>query len=176
MRLICYPLFRAARFPILLSCLAGALKSFFPGPLGFLFVVVTGLTLVGWWLVGIMKLGANLFQRRWRAGVGRVLLLAASIPLVGIGFRSGDYVHLVALYPYYLYRIEQTPKRPVAFEWGDAAVTVVDGLHLRTLLYDDSGETRAQVGVGRRHPEEEGLWIETSHFVGNFFLQETFNR
>jgi hypothetical protein len=123
-----HPLVRAARFPLLLSCLASALNSVFPGPLGMLFLATAALTLLVWWLIGMIKFGGDLFCKRWLKGTGRVLVAAASAPVVAIGILSGYYIHLFTLYPYYLYRIEHTQGRPVAFDWGDGAVTVLDGM------------------------------------------------
>jgi hypothetical protein len=74
-----------------------------------------------------------------------------------------------------LYRIDQTPERPIKFAWGDAAATVLDGIDLRVLLYDDTGTTRAMVGIHSQDSETE-LWIDTQHLIGNFFLQDIHTR
>ncbi len=160
---------RAASFPFLVSCLASTLDSYYPGGNGTLLLLGALLIFLGWWLAGLARMGIALFRRRWDAAGRRLVLLAISIPLAFVGFQSGDWVHLATSYPYYLYRIGKTSERPVRFYWGDTAVTVFDANRVRTLLYDDSGRTKAAVGVDRQDPS--GLRIGTTHMTGNFFME-----
>jgi hypothetical protein len=113
------------------------------------------------------------------AGAGGILarrfvVIAASIPLLIIALISGDYLHLLTLYPYYRHKIAESSERPVRFPWGDAAVMATDGMHLRILIHDESGTTRAAVGTEIHGPE--GFWVSTDHLLWNFFLEEAYTR
>ncbi len=83
-------------------------------------------------------------------------------------------MHLLTLYPYYRQKIAESPEGPVRFPWGDAAAWVTDGIHLRILIHDESGTTRAAVGI--ESPGPDGLWVSTHHLLGNFFIEEVYSR
>jgi hypothetical protein len=84
---------------------------------------------------------------------------------------SGDYVHLAVMYPYYVVKIRSHPdwqSKEVRFDWGDDAVTALDGLLLKVLVYDASGK----IVVGDR-PDLGGgeVTVNIQHFIGNFYLE-----
>lgn len=83
-------------------------------------------------------------------------------------------MHLLILYPDYRHVIAKGAGGPVRFPWGDATVWVTDGALLRVLIHDDSGATKATVGIER--PGPDGLWVNTYHLVGSFFIEETYSR
>jgi hypothetical protein len=160
--------------PIFAAVVASTLNSFFPGPSGFL-CLFTGVAVVLFWLLAaVLKLGIDLCRGQWMSLGRRSIVIATSAPLVGFAFLSGDYLHLFALYPYYMPKIAAAPEEVVRFAWGDDAVTVLDGIQLRVLVHDGSGMTKAAVGVERPGPEGlEGLRVNTSHLIGDFFLETT---
>lgn len=94
------------------------------------------------------------------------------MPLAFIGLKSGDYVHLFMLSPYYLSAISKNTERPVRFYWGDEALMIWDGFQLRTLVYDGRGksteELSKELDTERR---KEGLSSETTRLFGNFFVE-----
>ena len=121
-----------------------------------------------YWLMALSLVAAAAFSRRWIASGLYAIALAASVPLACVGLKSGDYLHLFMLYPYYRTVINGTVERPVRFYWGDEALMIPDGFQLRTLIYDDSGGTERELNTARR---EDGLSFETTHFLGNFFME-----
>ncbi len=95
--------------------------------------------------------------RTWQAKLLGLGLIAASVPLTGACLRwSGDYLHLLVMYPYYYNVISANEGCPTRFPWGDDALFATDGCHIRTLVYDASGTT---------------MHSETEHLIGNFFLE-----
>lgn len=164
------PSLHAIWFVVGASVGGGTLWSFFPGLWGFLSLLLAAAAVLVCWLAGLGGVAGDLSRRRWRRSGVRSLLLAASVPLAFLGANSGDYVHLAALYPSYWPQIAESPDGPVRFPWGDGAVSVLDGMRLRTLVYDRSGETRATVGVDQQ--DSTGFRIFTRHLVGNFFAEE----
>jgi hypothetical protein len=143
--------------------------SLFPGPGGFLLVLVAGLFVVAWFLFVLVAVLNDAFRRRWRRATLRLVAIIAVLPLTFLAARSGDYFHLALLYPRYRQQIAATPNRPVRFDWGDQAVTVLDGMQQRTLVYDESGRTPASFA----HRDSNGFFITTRHLIGNFFLEDT---
>jgi hypothetical protein len=158
--------------PFLAALISNTFRSFFPGPSGFFISapILVGLAL--WLLVSVGMLLYAAIRMRWRHAGFRLAVLLTAVPLVCIGLRSGDYVHLLALYPHYREMIAANPNgrsEPVKFPWGDDAVSVLDGMQARILVYDTGPTTRAQ--VDHDLPWEEGLRVYTRHLLGNFYLQ-----
>lgn len=123
-----------------------------------------------YWLVATLRVVAAAFSKRWRVSGFRAVSLVVSIPLALAGLETGDYLHLLLFYPHHWNVIKRTAERPVRFGWGDEAVTVMDGLKLRTLIYDDSGKAEKQLNLERRG---EGLSSMTVHLFGKFFIERT---
>ncbi len=87
---------------------------------------------------------------------------------------SGDYIHLAAMYPKYHFVVSNDPEgqsKPISFPWGDAAITVLDGIQLRILVYDATSLTQGKVGNVWQN-QETGLKIYTRHLLGNFFIED----
>jgi hypothetical protein len=124
------------------------------------------------WLTGLVKLANAIFHRWWRLLGIRLILLVMSVPLVVIGVISGDYIHLFMMYPYYRHVIDHSPNGPIRFAWGDSAVSALDGLQLRILIYDRTGETRQKINIETQN--SEGIFQETDHFLGNFFIEHIY--
>jgi hypothetical protein len=60
-----------------------------------------------------------------------------------------------------------------SFYWGDAAVSVLDGVRFRFLVYDPSGASR--LAAGRViHDTVSGENEYTRYLIGNFFIMERF--
>jgi len=163
--LVMRPVSRTLWVPIGASSIGSTLWSVFPGPLGFVFLLTSGLAILGYLIAMLVLLLATIVRGRWRSGAQRLILLAVAVPLTVLGARSGDYLHFVAAYPYYRYKIAQTGERPVAFPWGDQAVSVVDGVQFRILLYDDRGKVNL---VDHGDPDDggTGFWVITRHLIG----------
>jgi hypothetical protein len=166
--------YRALWLPTVASISGGALWSIFPGPLGFLFLVVTKLTILVWWMVGVTKISIVVLHRQWSILAGRFFVFIVSIPIIYAGFACGDYIHLVTFYPFYWQRIDGKAVGPVRFPWGDEAVSVLDGLQFHTLVYDGSGSTK--VGFGADSKYFEALRTSTRHLIGNFYIEEVRSR
>ena len=81
--------------------------------------------------------------------------------------RSGDYVHLGMMYPWYRGAILRSHDWPVVFYWGDAAVWVTNGFVGRSLVYDDS-PTHVP-----RDVRFDGAWarVDEHRLIGNFFIE-----
>jgi hypothetical protein len=163
-------LLRWISIPLAIAVLASTVKSFIAGPGWILALLLGALSLIGWAGVLLVSTIRAAFRRHW----GRVALLCGAFvgapPLVFVGILSGDYVHLALMYPYYALQLRQDPdwqSKEARFGWGDEAVTVLDGVRLRTLVYDASGKT-----VGDRpDPEVGGLRLNIQHLIGNFYLE-----
>jgi hypothetical protein len=162
-------LLRSASIPIGAAILGGTAKSVFPGPPAFPVVLIGVLTVLIWTLIGVGKLIFDLCHRRWLISGARLLQITACLPLAVIGAASGDYVHIALFYPSYRMTIAKSPDGPVRFPWGDAALTVLDGMHFRTLVFDRGGATEAVLG---RQLGPDGLPKFTRHLIGNFYLEE----
>lgn len=119
-------------------------------------------------IVILFQTGFSLFGKRWRILVEQITLLIVVLPIIVTGPLLADYIHLAILYPYYSHKIAQTSERPVTFVWGDQALTVLDGLQMRTLLYDETGATSATSNEKRN---DEGLCTFRQHLIRNFFIQ-----
>jgi len=157
-------------FPISASLIGSTLWSLFPGPAGFLFLIMSCLVILGYLITMFALIGASIVRGQWHAGARRVALVAIAVPISILGIRSGDYLHVVVAYPYYRLKIAQTAERPVRFPWGDQAVTVADGLQFRALLYDDRGEMNL---IDHRVGDGNGVfWVSTRRLMGQFFIQE----
>jgi hypothetical protein len=117
----------------------------------------------------IVLTGAAMFRGRWRVSVRRLVLLMVAATLTFFGAWSGDYLHFAAAYPYYSQKIKETTGRPVKFYWGDQAVTVLDGLQVRNLLYDDTGKVNLTDHLGE--DDGPGFCISTRRLIGHFFIE-----
>jgi hypothetical protein len=163
-------LLRWVSIPLAIAILASTMTSFVAGPwwivawlLGILFLFI--------WTVALLAsaLRAAIRKNRKRVALLTCALLC-SLPLTILGSVSGDYIHLAAMYPYYVVKIRDHPDwqtKEVRFYWGDEAVSVLDGIRARVLIYDASGK----VVVGDR-PDTDGtgLRVNIQHFIGNFYL------
>ncbi len=162
------PRVRTALFLFGVSLTGSTLWSVFAGPLGFLLLMIS-LLIVAVSLIAVLSgVVSALFGRQWRLFGERLIVLVVAAPVVVTGTRLGDYVHLALLYPYYRENIAQTSKRPVRFYWGDQAVSVLDGLQLRSLLYDDTGVTTVTTTQER---DDQGLCTFRQHLMVNFFIE-----
>ena len=125
-----------------------------------------------YWLIVLSLIIVAPLSKQWMAfGLGAISL-AASVPLAFVGLKSGDYLHLFMLYPYYQSVIDKTSERPVRFYWGDDALVIPDGFQLRTLVYDDSGRTEKELNKElNMERRKEGLSSETARLLGNFFME-----
>jgi len=140
-----------------------------PGPLGFLSRVIGLLSIVAWGITILVSIVRALFRRNWNRAVGFPAIVICALPLIFIGAISGDYVHLTVLSPSYVYKIRQQPdwpSRETRFGWGDDAITVLDGMQLKVLVYDPTGKTQVGEGPG----PDGGLRTSTRHLIGNFYL------
>ncbi len=162
------PPVRTVLFLLGASTAGSTLMSLLPGPLGFLLAMISLLVIIISMIVVLVGAGSALISKRWWLSGQRLLVLAVAATIVPMGLRSGDYVHLALLYPYYHEKIARTSKRPVWFPWGDQAVTVLDGLQRRTLLFDDTGATTASTDTER---DNEGLCTFRKHLIGSFFIE-----
>ena len=165
---------RAALLPLLIMGAASTLQSFFPGPPGFGCLLLGSATTLIVWLTGMVRAALAGMRRKWILSGVRLISLAASLPLAYLGLVCGDYVHLAVMSPHYRRVIEHSPPGAVRFPWGDSAVLVLDGLQFRTLVYDDTAETAGLVGTERM--KQEGIFAQTDHFVGNFFMEHEYAR
>ena len=147
------------------AVLGSSVQSFLPGPGGFACLLLCILVVGFWAIICMGKLVIAMFRARWRTAAVRVLIVVAALPLVAAGFLAGDYIHLAINYPHYRAVIDGTETRPVRFPWGDYAVTVMDGIKLTTLLYDESG---LPVPSTR---DVEGLHVRVEPFVGDFYVE-----
>ena len=153
---------------------ASCLDSIFPGLLGVLGLLCAGAAVAAACLVAFAGAVLAALRKRWaRCGV-RLAVVAVSVPVALAGPACGDWLHLLVMYPYYRSVIARQPQRPVRFPWGDRALTVVDGLDMRTLVYDDTGSTRRLAGLERR--TSDGLFVTDRPFVGNFTIEQLYNR
>ena len=163
------PRVRAVLFLFGVSLAESTLWSMSPSPWDFLVFIIA---IIITFIIIIMVLfgaGRDLVEIRWRLLCERLILLAVIAPVMLAGGQLGDYVHLAILYPYYHQQIAQTPKRPVRFSWGDQAVTVLDGLRMRILLYDDTGATTV---TAIKKQDGEGICTARQHLILNFFIEE----
>jgi hypothetical protein len=165
------PRARAVWFPFGFSLAGSTGLSASPGPLGSLVLLISMLVILGGLIAALFRIGVAIFHRQWRLSGERLILLIIAFPLIFLGLRSGDYVHLAVLYPYYREKIAQTSERPVRFPWGDAAVTVLDGIQYRTMLYDDTGKTGEMNDVEQHRAE--GLVVIDHRLTGSFFIELT---
>ncbi len=99
--------------------------------------------------------------------IGRTLIVAAALPLITGGFLAGDYVHLAINYPRYRRVIDQTQTRPVRFAWGDYAVTILDGLQLRVLVFNESGPPAPEAIEAERGRDT----VSVTRLIGPFYLE-----
>jgi hypothetical protein len=166
------PTFRTALVPLVAAIIASTLHSFFPGIGGFFALLVGTMTIIGWMATVLVLIGVGAFRRRWKsAGLSLLILTCVSPVSLAVFALSGDFVHLLLLYPYYLSKIHQDGEianEPVRFAWGDDAVSVLDGARLRVLIYDTSGEIASAMGQIKR---EDGLIVSTRHLIGNFYIE-----
>jgi hypothetical protein len=169
-------LLRWTSIPLAIAVLASTVKSFIAGPGWILACLLGTLCLMGWAVVLLVSTIRAAFRRHWRRVALLCSALVGALPLISIGTFSGDYVHLALMYPYYAVQIRQSPdwqSKETRFYWGDEAVTVLDGLRARTLVYDASGKTV----VGDRPDDTNvgGLRLNVQHLIGNFYLETCYS-
>jgi len=159
---------------IFIPIIVSTLNSFFAGPIGSLiFILATFVVLVSV-LTLIVLIFVPLSKKMWRQSFIRFLILIFILPLIFIGVKSGDYIHLLIMYPHYLQTIagySNGQDVPVRIYWGDASVFVLDGFRGRTLIYDSKGTTAKL--VGSVWEDSNGFKNYTRHLVGRFYLEET---
>jgi hypothetical protein len=157
--------------PLAIAVLASTVKSFIEGPWWILAALFGALVLIGWTVVLLASTIRALFRRNWKRAAFLPCVFVCSLPLFFVGARSGDYVHLAVMYPYYVAKIRSHPdwqSKEVRFYWGDEAVTVLDGLRARALIYDASGK----IVVGDRpDPDQADLRTNVQHLFGNFYIE-----
>lgn len=126
------------------------------------------------WAVTLLAFAVRAaFRRDWKTSATLLVAFVCSLPLMLLGARSGDYIHLAVMSPYYLMTIHQSPdwqSRAFRFDWGDQAAWVTEGFRGKVLIYDASGKT---VVGDRFDPRGTGLTIDVQHFVGNFYLENS---
>jgi hypothetical protein len=157
--------------PFAIATLASTTKSFVAGP-GWIFALVLGaLFLIGWAVALLIATIRAAFRKNWKRAVLLPCAFVCALPLTFAGVLSGDYVHLGVMYPYYAFKIRSLPdgqSSKVRFDWGDEAVTVLDGIRQRTLIYDISGK----LIVGDRPDlSRDGMKVNIEHLIGNFYLE-----
>jgi hypothetical protein len=163
-------LLRWVSIPFTIAILASTVKSFIAGPWWILAMLLGVLSLIGWTIVLLASTIRAVFRRNWK----RASLLPSfvcSLPLIFLGILSGDYIHLAVMYPYYAVKIRSHPdwqSKEVRFDWGDEAVTALDGIRARVLIYDASGKT---VVGDRPDLSSDGIRVNVQHFTGNFYLE-----
>lgn len=167
-------LFRLACVPLATSVIASTAHSFMPGLFGVPALLLFTAVMVGWTATVIVFIVLATRRRLWLKAALFVLVLISAWPSTLLGVRSGDYIHLAALYPHYMKAVHQNgdahPKT-VRFYWGDNAVTVLDGLQSISLVYDERENGGPSV-VQRM--DREGARVFTRHLVGNFYVEQTF--
>lgn len=138
----------------------------------FFFWGIPALALVvsGWLLLESVRAALEIRRRKWRRLASLPVILGGlylgALPLMEAGSAAGDYIHLVAYYPYYIARIKASGDgQASAFRWSSTGFGGVGNAD-RTLVYDASGEFGRAVGsektkLGRK---------EIRHLIGSFYL------
>jgi hypothetical protein len=164
-------LLRWIGIPLAIAVLTSTVMSFIAGPGWILALLLGALSFIGWAVALLVSTIRAAIRRHWRSAALLSCAFVGALPLVFVGILSGDYVHLALMYPYYAVQIRQYPDwqaKETRFSWGDEAVTVLDGIRLRTLVYDASGKT---VVGDRPDPKVGGLRLNTRRLIGNFYLE-----
>lgn len=166
-RFLIRSILRWVSVPLAIAVSASTAKSLVAGP-WWIFAMLLGVAaLIGWTIVLLASLLRSVVGQNWKRAALLSLAFVSSFPLIFVGMVSGDYVHLALMYPYYAVEIRRHPdwqSKEVRFDWGDEAVTALDGLRARVLIYDASGK----VVVGDRYDPNFRLNIQ--HLIGNFYL------
>jgi|ERR1700733_4859122 hypothetical protein len=168
-RLLIPSVLRWVGIPLTITVLASTVKSFIAGPWWIFAMLLGALSLAGWIVVLLASTIRAVVRRNWKRAALLPCAFVCSLPLIVLGVLSGDYVHLAVMYPYYAVKIRSHPDwQEVRFDWGDDAVTALDGLLARVLIYDASGK----IVVGDR-PDLGGgeVRVNIQHFIGNFYLE-----
>ncbi len=152
---------------------ASCLNSMFPSVLSLLGQLGAALAVVLACLAALGGAGFAALRKQWARCGWRIGIVAVSLPIALAGFVRRDLLHLLVMYPYYRSVIAGTPQRPVRFVWGDTALFVMDGLDMRTLVFDDTGTTRRLAGADRDGPD--GLYVTDDRLLGNFYLEHLHN-
>jgi hypothetical protein len=121
-------LWRGESIPVIVLILTSTLNSFFPGPVGFLFLVLAFVVVAGNYIFFVFLAASLAIQQKWRLLGGRMTSCAVSLLLIIPSWLSGDYIHLITMYPHYRYVILQhagAKAEPLRFPWGDSAVSVL---------------------------------------------------
>jgi hypothetical protein len=164
-------LLRWVSVPLAIAVLASTVISFVAGPWWIVAALLGTASLIGWTVVLLASTILAAIRQNWERAVLLPFAFVCSLPLIALGVFSGDYVHLVAMYPYYSFKIHSLPdwqSKEVRFDWGDDAVTALDGLLGRVLIYDASG--KAVVGD---QPDLGGGEVKVTRrrLIGNFYLE-----
>lgn len=162
------PRVRMVLFLLGISLAGSALWSVFPGPLGTLLLVVSFIIILISLIVNLFSVCSALFSKNWQLFGERLLVLTVVIPITITSMLLSDYIHLAVLYPYYRLEIAHTSNRPVQFYWGDQALSAIDGVQMRTLMYDDSGKTDITNKLERN---DDGFCTERWRLIGHFFIK-----
>ena len=156
------------------ATLTSVVYSFFPGPF-FALALLSAVVIIAVWVVALFcQVIYALIKRLWTRSALLVTAVAVACPLAILGALSGDYIHLIALYPKYHSIVSNDPdgqSKAIRFPWGDAAIGVLDGIQLRTLIYDATSLTQDRAGKIWRD-QETRLIIYTRHLLGNFFIED----
>jgi hypothetical protein len=164
-------LLRWVGIPVAVAILASTVKSFNARPWGLLVLLLGESFLVGWTVMLLASTIRAAFRHNWKRAALLPCAFVCSLPLIFVGVLSGDYIHLAVMYPYYVVKIHSQPDwrtKEVRFDWGDEAVTVLDGLRARVLIYDASGKT---VVGDRPDLGSAGIRVNMQHLIGNFYLE-----
>jgi hypothetical protein len=134
-------------------------------------MLLGALSLIGWAVALLVSTARAVMRKNWKRSALLPCALVVALPLIFLGIFSGDYVHLAVMYPYYVIEIRSHPdwqSKEVRFYWGDDAVSALDGIRARTLIYDASGN----IVVGDR-PDRggDGIKVNIQPFIGNFYLE-----
>lgn len=162
------PRVRMVLFLLGVSLAGSALWSVFPGPLGTLLLIISSLVMLISLVANFFSACFALFNKRWQLFGERLLVFIVVIPIALTSMLLSDYIHLAVLYPYYRLEIARTSNRPVQFYWGDQALSAIDGVQMRTLMYDDSGKTDI---TNKMERNDEGLCTKRWRLVGHFLIE-----
>jgi len=166
----------ALRLPIMLlvipAIILGTSNSFIAGLKMILrdgiivLVIGVGVIILLWFVI------TSIFKKSWTQSIVRAIALAISLLLAYLGLRSGDYVHLVILYPMYQAAIFAQPKEILRFHWGENDGSFVpEYIEKSMLVYDVRPASRIAVKEGEIWFKDGSGGMQTEHFIGNFFIE-----
>jgi hypothetical protein len=159
-------------FPVAAATLMSTAFSLFAGHAALLLVVLIAvLSVAVYWCCLLCFAAMAAIGRHWADCLVRATGLVLIVPLVLLARLSGDYVHFAVMFPYYYLTIATNSYHSARFPWGDRAMGVMDGMQLRTLVYDVSGETEQRLGQLTPDAGTYGGPVCTVRFIGGFFLE-----